>query len=153
MQRAQAAASNGGRAMEDPFHGTVKVISVGMSSPEKDREPETSMRTQQEQLQMWLVQEETCLQQHLAQVEQLFEEVLDVRLNPQFSDTLNCQRLNTTSAMLRPPLWRHGRTLGKRFVRQRALRAGAVPLRQALITLSGHTQVSSDNAATRRGNR
>lgn len=31
---------------------------------------------------MWLVQEETCLQQHLAQVEQLFEEVLDVRLPP-----------------------------------------------------------------------
>lgn len=69
--------------MDDPFQGTaVKVISVGMSSPEKDREPETSMRTQQEQLQMWLVQEETCLQQHLAQVEQLFEEVLDVRLHP-----------------------------------------------------------------------
>ncbi|CAK8996875.1 Hypothetical protein SCF082_LOCUS4971 [Durusdinium trenchii] len=35
-----------------------------------------------------------------------------------------------------------------RFLRQRALRrAGShVPLRQALITLSGHTQVSSDNA-------
>eukprot|EP00434_Breviolum_minutum_P029911 symbB.v1.2.026449.t1/scaffold2645.1/size74211/2 len=116
--------------MEDG--ATVKVVSVG----ETRRENDASMRTQQEQLQMWLVQEEVCLQQHLAQVEKLFEDVLEVKLM--------MAALNRPAGRFKIPLGLHG---SQRFVRQRIPRATwTVPLRQALITLSGHTQVSCDNA-------
>jgi len=75
--------------MEDG--ATVKVVSVG----ETRRENDASMRTQQEQLQMWLVQEEVCLQQHLAQVEKLFEDVLEVKLQGDRNKTVSMEDLSS----------------------------------------------------------
>lgn len=88
--------------MGDRHQTTIKVIS-GHHAAEvisNPKELDVSIGVQQEQLQMWLLQEETCLQQHLAQVEQLFEEVLEVTLPQRSSGKMRRSLLEEATGIL-----------------------------------------------------